>query len=415
MGDRLPTETTAQNGARGTGSDAAPLELREVVKHYPGAENPAVNKLSLEVPAGEICVLVGPSGCGKTTAMRMVNRMIDITGGDILIGGKSVRDRRPSELRREIGYVIQQIGLFPHKTIGDNIATVPHLLGWDKRRTQERVEELLELIGLPGDFRDRYPTQLSGGQRQRVGVARALAADPPLMLMDEPFGAIDPINRERLQNEFLRLQAELRKTIVFVTHDIDEAIKMGDRIAILKEGGILAQYATPAELLMYPAEPFVEDFVGSDRALKRLALQRVRDIDLWKAPLVRIGEPVSEVKAKLADADLEIPLVVDEHGRPQGWLSERGLQGERVREDFRSPPEPVVELDDILRDALSDLLSADSQYGPVVDADGRVAGVLSMEALSHALSVPAEHVPSATELALSTAEHEEHERAEESA
>ena len=183
--------------------------------------------------------------------------------------------------------MIQQIGLFPHKTIGDNIATVPHLLGWDKRRTSERVEELLGSIGLPGDFRDRYPSQLSGGQRQRVGVARALAADPPLMLMDEPFGAIDPINRERLQNEFLRLQAELRKTIVFVTHDIDEAIKMGDRIAILKEGGILAQYATPAELLMYPAEPFVEDFVGSDRALKRLALQRVRDIDLWKAPLVR--------------------------------------------------------------------------------------------------------------------------------
>jgi osmoprotectant transport system ATP-binding protein len=376
----LPTETTAQNGATSTASDAAPLEFREVVKQYPGAEHPAVNKLSLEVPAGEICVLVGPSGCGKTTAMRMVNRMIDISDGDILIGGKSVRDRRPSELRREIGYVIQQIGLFPHKTIGENIATVPHLLGWD-------------------NFRKRYPTQLSGGQRQRVGVARALAADPPLMLMDEPFGAIDPINRERLQNEFLRVQAELHKTIVFVTHDIDEAIKMGDRIAILKEGGILAQYATPAELLMYPASPFVEDFVGSDRALKRLALQRVRDIDLWTAPLVRVGEPVAEVKSKLADADLEIALVVDDSGRPKGWLSERGLQGERVREDFRSGPEPVVELDDILRDALSDLLQADSQYGPVVDKDGKVAGVLSIEALSHALTVPADQVPSATELA----------------
>jgi osmoprotectant transport system ATP-binding protein len=373
-----------------------------VVKQYPGADHRAVNQLSLEVPAGEICVLVGPSGCGKTTAMRMVNRMIDITEGDILIGGKSVRDRRPAELRREIGYVIQQIGLFPHKTIGENIATVPHLLGWDRRRTNDRVEELLELIGLPGDFRDRYPTQLSGGQRQRVGVARALAADPPLMLMDEPFGAIDPINRERLQNEFLRLQAELRKTIVFVTHDIDEAIKMGDRIAILKEGGVLAQYASPAELLMYPAEPFVEDFVGADRALKRLALQRVRDIDLWKAPLVRIGEPVADVKAKLADADLEIPLVVDDQGRPKGWLSDRGLQGERVREDYRSTPEPVVELDDILRDALSDLLAADSQYGPVVDADGRVAGVLSIEALSHALTVPADQVPSATELVTET-------------
>ena len=395
----MSTETTAHNGAASAGSDAAPLELREVVKRYPGAEKPAVDKLSLEVPAGEICVLVGPSGCGKTTAMRMVNRMIDITDGDILIGGKSVRDRRPAELRREIGYVIQQIGLFPHRTIGENIATVPHLLGWDKQRTGARVEELLEIVGLPADFRDRYPSQLSGGQRQRVGVARALAADPPLMLMDEPFGAIDPINRERLQNEFLRLQAELRKTIVFVTHDIDEAIKMGDRIAILQEGGILAQYATPAELLMYPASPFVEDFVGSDRALKRLALQRVRDIDLWTAPIVRIGEPVSDVKAKLAEADLEIPLVVDDDGRPTGWLSDRGLQGERVREDFRSPAEPVVELDDILRDALSDLLQADSQYGPVVDKDGRVAGVLSMEALSHALTVPADQVPSATELA----------------
>ncbi len=395
----MSAETTDTSAVPSRGADAASLEFREATKHYAGAETPAVDHLSLEVPAGEICVLVGPSGCGKTTAMRMVNRMIDISDGDILVGGKSVRDRKPSELRREIGYVIQQIGLFPHKTIGENIATVPNLLGWDKRRTGERVEELLEIVSLPGDFRDRYPAQLSGGQRQRIGVARALAADPPLMLMDEPFGAIDPINRERLQNEFLRLQAELRKTIVFVTHDIDEAIKMGDRIAILKEGGVLAQYASPAELLMYPAEPFVEDFVGADRALKRLALQRVRDIDLWKAPMVQVGERVADVRAKLADADLDIPLVVDEQGRPLGWLSERGLQGERVRADYRSSADPVVELDDILRDALSDLLSSDTRYGPVVDANGRVAGVLSMEVLSHALSVPAQDVPSATELA----------------
>src|SRR5215210_1007881 len=261
-------------------AEAASLEFREATKRYPGTEKIAVDSLSLEVPAGEICVLVGPSGCGKTTAMRMVNRMIDISDGDILIGGKSVRDRRPSELRREIGYVIQQIGLFPHKSIGENIATVPHLLGWDKKRTNARVEELLEIIGLPGDFRDRYPTQLSGGQRQRVGVARALASDPPLMLMDEPFGAIDPINRERLQDEFLRLQSEIRKTVVFVTHDIDEAIKMGDRVAILREGGILAQYGTPAEVLSRPADEFVARFVGTDRALKRLALSRLADLDL---------------------------------------------------------------------------------------------------------------------------------------
>ena len=270
---------------------AATLEFRQATKQYPGQTEPAVDALSLEVPSGEICVLVGPSGCGKTTAMRMVNRMIDITDGDILLDGRSVKERKPAELRREIGYAIQQIGLFPHLSVAGNIATVPHLLGWSKDRIAARVDELLQLVSLdPDETRDRFPTQLSGGQRQRVGVARALACDPPLMLMDEPFGAIDPINRERLQNEFLRLQREIRKTIVFVTHDIDEAIKMGDRIAIMQRGGKLAQYAPPAELLMSPATGFVEDFVGADRALKRLALQRVRDVDLWKAPLVRVGE-----------------------------------------------------------------------------------------------------------------------------
>src|SRR6185436_6130817 len=225
--------------------------------------------------------------------------------------------------------------------------------------------------------------QLSGGQRQRVGVARALAADPPLMLMDEPFGAIDPINRERLQNEFLRLQSQIRKTVVFVTHDIDEAIKMGDRIAILREGGHLEQYAPPAELLMSPASPFVEDFVGADRALKRLSLQRVRDVDLWQAPLVRVGQPVAEVRRALESADVKIPLLVDEHGAPVGWLSERGLAGDTVTQELRSGPEPVVDRADVLRDALSDLLAHESQYGPVVDGQGRAVGVLSIELLSH--------------------------------
>jgi len=379
--------------------EAATLEFREATKRYPGQTDAAVDQLSLTVPAGEICVLVGPSGCGKTTAMRMVNRMIDITEGDIRVGGRSVRDRDAAQLRRDIGYVIQQIGLFPHRTIGENIATVPGLLGWDKRRTAERVDELMELIGLPGEMRDRYPAQLSGGQRQRVGVARALAADPPLMLMDEPFGAIDPINRERLQNEFLRLQAQIRKTIVFVTHDIDEAIKMGDRIAILKEGGVLAQYAAPAELLMHPAEPFVEDFVGADRALKRLALQRVRDVDLWKPALVQAGERVPDVQARIAESDLPYGLLVDGERRPRGWLSDRGLTGERVRPELRSPPEPVVELDDILRDALSDLLAHESRYGIVVDPAQRVAGVLSIELLSHLLVTHPDEVPSPVELA----------------
>src|SRR4051794_24754484 len=242
--------TTAQSteGSSVT-AEAASLEFREATKRYPGAEKAAVEALSLEVPAGEICVLVGPSGSGKTTAMRMVNRMIEISEGDILIGDGSVRDRSPAQLRREIGYVIQQIGLFPHRTIVENIATVPRLLGWSSERADARAQELLSLVQLDPELADRYPAQLSGGQQQRVGVARALAANPSVMLMDEPFGAVDPINRERLQNEFLRLQAELRKTILFVTHDIDEAIKMGDRVAVLREGGRLAQYATPAELL----------------------------------------------------------------------------------------------------------------------------------------------------------------------
>jgi osmoprotectant transport system ATP-binding protein len=379
---------------------AATLEFRQATKVYPGQTDPAVDSLSLEVPAGEICVLVGPSGCGKTTAMRMVNRMIDITGGDILLDGSSVKERRPAELRREIGYAIQQIGLFPHLSVAGNIATVPRLLGWSKERIRQRVDELLELVSLdPYETRDRFPAQLSGGQRQRVGVARALATDPPLMLMDEPFGAIDPINRERLQNEFLRLQQEIRKTIVFVTHDIDEAIKMGDRIAIMQRGGKLAQYAPPAELLMYPNNRFVEDFVGADRALKRLALQRVRDVDLWKAPLVRVGEPVALARAKAADSEVPYPLLVDENGRPLGWLSERALQGERVTAELTSKAQPVIELDDVLRDALSDLLADESQYGPVVNARGEIAGVLSIEILAHALQAPPEVVPSGADAA----------------
>ncbi|MGI8660155.1 MAG: ABC transporter ATP-binding protein [Thermoleophilaceae bacterium] len=377
---------SAPDSAGTSSRKAATLEFRSATKRYPGQEDAAVDGLSLEVPAGEICVLVGPSGCGKTTAMRMVNRMIDLTEGDILLDGKSVTESSPAQLRREIGYAIQQIGLFPHYSVADNIATVPKLLGWDSKRISARVDELLELVSLdPHETRDRYPSQLSGGQRQRIGVARALAADPPLMLMDEPFGAIDPINRERLQNEFLRLQQEIRKTIVFVTHDIDEAIKIGDKIAVLQKGGKLAQFATPAELLMYPNGKFVEDFVGADRALKRLALQRVRDIDLWKAATVRVGEPVAEAKAKLADSDINMTLLVDDDQRPVGWLADAALRGERVEKRLRSTAEPTVELDDILRDALSDLLASDSRYGAVVDGRGHVAGVLSLEVIGNFL------------------------------
>ncbi len=368
------------------GEQTSAVVFDGVGKRYAGAEDFAVKDLTLEVLAGEICVLVGPSGCGKTTAMRMVNRTVEITEGEIMIGGRSVADRPPAQLRREIGYVIQQIGLFPHRTIGDNIGTVPRLLGWEGDRIEARVGELLELISLDPEMADRYPAQLSGGQQQRVGVARALAADPPVMLMDEPFGAIDPINRERLQNEFLRLQAEIRKTVLFVTHDIDEAIKMGDRIAVLREGGRLAQFATPAELLMAPADAFVEDFVGADRALKRLALMRVGDIDLWQAPLAFVGQATSEVEAKLADAEVPYALVVDSERRPLGWLSGSDLNLPEVPAEPGTSASPVLDVHDVLRDGLSDLLQAETRYAPVVDGDGRIAGVLSVEIISEFLT-----------------------------
>jgi osmoprotectant transport system ATP-binding protein len=373
-----------------TRSGASSVRYEETTKQYPGAAGPAVDKLTLEVPAGEICVLVGPSGCGKTTAMRMVNRTVEITSGDVLVGDRSVREREPAQLRREIGYVIQQIGLFPHRTITENIGAVPQLLGWKKDRIRQRSAELLELIGLDPELGDRYPAQLSGGQQQRVGVARALAADPLVMLMDEPFGAIDPINRERLQNEFLRLQAEIRKTVLFVTHDIDEAIKMGDRIAVMREGGRVEQYATPAELLMAPANEFVEDFVGADRALKRLALMRVGDINLWEAPLAHVGQASAEVRAKLASPDVEVPfaLLVDGERRPLGWLTERDLAADVVPRQPDAPLGPVLERDDAMRDALADLLQGESQYAPVVDHEGRIDGVLSVEIISEFLASP---------------------------
>jgi osmoprotectant transport system ATP-binding protein len=386
--EAAPASRPEQVAGGAAPNGAPPVEFRDVTKRYAGSDAPAISDLDLEVEGGEICVLVGPSGSGKTTAMRMVNRMVEITEGDILVGGTSVRDRSPAELRREIGYVIQQIGLFPHRTVADNIATVPHLLGWDRDRIRARVDELLGLVRIDPELGERYPAQLSGGQQQRVGVARALAADPGVMLMDEPFGAVDPINREGLQNEFLRLQREVRKTILFVTHDIDEAIKMGDRVAILREGGRLAQYATPAELLMAPADDFVEDFVGADRALKRLALMRVADIDLWEAPLAHIGQTMGEVRAKLDGAEVPHALVIDPERRPVGWLSDEDLRRDTVPAKPDTSADPILELDDVMRDALSDLLQAETRYAAVVDGDGRLAGVLSVEIVSEFLTSP---------------------------
>src|SRR5262245_22731389 len=289
----MPTEPASPRAA-------STVEFRHVTKRYDtSAKNTpgAVNDLSLTVPAGKICVLVGPSGCGKTTSLKMVNRLIEPTSGQILVDGQDIAKRDLIELRRSIGYVIQQVGLFPHQTIAENVATLPRLLGWEKRRQKERAHELLALVGLdPGKYRGRYPTQLSGGERQRVGVARALAADPPIMLMDEPFGAVDPIVRERLQNEFLRLQEELAKTILFVTHDIDEAIKMGDLVAVMQLGGVVAQYGPPDEILANPASDFVARFVGADRGLKRLSLTRVRDVPLHTVATARDGEEGADVR-----------------------------------------------------------------------------------------------------------------------
>ena len=302
------------------------IKIEGLTKQFPGTARPAVDHLSLDIPEGELCVLIGSSGCGKTTTMRMINRMIEPDSGLIEVNGQDVRAQDPVALRRGIGYVIQQTGLFPHLRIGDNIATVPRLLGWDERRIRARVEELLVLVGLaPELYRDRYPRELSGGQRQRVGVARALAADPPVMLMDEPFGAIDPINRTMLQDEFLRILRKLRKTIVFVTHDIDEALKMGDRIAILRDGKVV-QYATPDALLSAPADDFVASFLGNGRSLKRLALVTVGHAceptaAHADAPAIGANSSLREALALLLETGASELAVLDAEGRRSGRIS----------------------------------------------------------------------------------------------
>jgi osmoprotectant transport system ATP-binding protein len=311
------------------------ITLEHVSKRYPNGRF-ALRDLDLSIDAGELAVLVGPSGCGKTTTLRLINRLIDPTAGRVLLGGDDIAKKDPVELRRSIGYVIQQVGLFPHLTIGANVATVPRLLGWDKGRVRSRVDELLHLVGLePESYRDRYPHELSGGQQQRVGVARALGADPPVLLMDEPFGALDPVTRMRLQDELLAIQADVRKTIVFVTHDIDEAVKLGDRIALFGDNGTLQQFATPADILANPASPFVVEFVGADRGLKLLAVTPITADSLVAA----------------ADDDLT-----------------NGL--------------PSVPSTATMRDALAQMVLRNSDRILVVEPDGAVAGVLTIEALA---------------------------------
>jgi osmoprotectant transport system ATP-binding protein len=368
---------------------AATVEFDHVTKVYgatrKGERNPgAVNDLSFQVPAGKICVLVGPSGCGKTTSLKMVNRLIEPTSGRILLDGVDVATRNVTELRRGIGYVIQQVGLFPHQTIGENVATVPRLLGWAKTRQRERAEELFGLVGLdPGRYRDRYPSQLSGGERQRVGVARALAADPPIMLMDEPFGAVDPIVRERLQNEFLRLQEELAKTILFVTHDIDEAIKMGDLVAVLQTGGVLAQFGPPDEILANPASEFVARFVGVDRGLKRLSLSRVGDLELEPVVTAQVGSPGAGVRPETLAHPFDYLLLVDPDDRPIGWVHEDRIPaGGVLGEADAIPMSPLLNRRTTLKDALSLLLDADVQAGIVVDRQGKAQGLVTVDMIA---------------------------------
>ncbi len=360
------------------------IRFDAVTKQYPDG-TVAVDHLDLTAPSRQITVLVGPSGCGKTTSLRMVNRMIEPTSGTIFIDDQDLSKVSPTELRRGIGYVIQHAGLFPHRTIVDNIATVPFLLGQDKKQARAKALELMERVGLSANFAKRYPAQLSGGQQQRVGVARALAADPPVMLMDEPFSAVDPVVRAQLQDEFLRLQAELGKTIIFVTHDIDEAIKLGDQVAVLRVGGKLAQVATPAELLSTPADPFVAGFVGRDRGYRALGFTPAGEIPLSDEPTVALGSDLAKAKDLARDGWV---LVVDEHRTPRGWLAVGGVSNEaltgQVSEDLLNLAGTVARQHGTMREVLDSALSSPSGRGVIVDDSGALLGtVTAADVLAH--------------------------------
>ena len=353
------------------------IRFDSVTKRYPDG-TVAVNDLTLDAPSGEITVFVGPSGCGKTTSLRMINRMIDPTSGHIFLDDRDTATIKPSDLRRGMGYVIQHAGLFPHRTVVDNVATVPLLLGQDKRKARARALELLERVGLDPAFAKRYPAQLSGGQQQRVGVARALAADPPVMLMDEPFSAVDPVVRDQLQNEFLRLQAELHKTIVFVTHDIDEAIKLGDNVAVMRVGGKLAQFAPPAELLSRPTDAFVAGFVGRDRGYRALGFAEAGHLPLRDEQPARLGQPVRAARDAAVD---DWTLVIDDARHPQGWLAvgrlpEAALDAE-ITPDLLNLGGTLAGEGGTLREALDAALSSPSGRGVIVHDDGSLAGTVT--------------------------------------
>jgi osmoprotectant transport system ATP-binding protein len=362
------------------------IKLEHLAKIFPGQVVPAVGDLTLEVLEGEIAVLIGPSGCGKSTTLRMINRLIEPTSGRITVAGKDVAAQKAHELRLSIGYVIQQVGLFPHRTIARNIATVPQLLGWERSRINARVDELMELVGLEPELASRYPTELSGGQQQRVGVARALAADPPVLLMDEPFGAVDPIVRLRLQEELLDLQRRLRKTIVFVTHDIDEAIRLADRMAVLNVGGVLEQYEPPVDLLAHPANDFVLEFLGADRGLKRLALIPVSAAELQPGPTVDVSSTTANARAVMTREGVDWVAVLDQ-GRPRGWISGSQLDGhERISEIERTRFPVAVKPSDSLRHALDALVSSPTQVVIVIGDDERYLGMLDVGRIGKGLA-----------------------------
>jgi osmoprotectant transport system ATP-binding protein len=366
----------------GTGGEE--IRLEGVSKVYPDG-TVGVAELDLTFAAGELSVLVGPSGCGKTTTMKMINRIIEPSTGRILLGGEDVTRVDPQQLRRRIGYVIQSVGLFPHQTVRTNVGTVPRLLGWDKRRTRDRVDELLATVGLdPARFGDRYPAQLSGGQRQRAGVARALAADPAVLLMDEPFSAVDPVVRERLQSEFLRLQEIVRKTIVFVTHDIEEAVRLGDRIAVMSEGGHVEQFAPPGEVLGRPASPFVADFVGADRGLKRLAVTGISAADLERPPVVQVTDGLADARTVLDRTGARWAVVLDAAGHLHGWLSAERATGAGTVDAVARRMDAWVPVDASLKTAFATMLQHEAGWVAVLDGD-RFLGVLTPESLHAAL------------------------------
>ncbi|MFJ9715633.1 ABC transporter ATP-binding protein [Streptomyces sp. NPDC101213] len=360
------------------------IRIDSVTKRYPDG-TVAVDRLSLEIPDGAITVLVGPSGCGKTTTLRMINRMVEPSEGSILIDGVDSRQQPVNTLRRSMGYVIQNAGLFQHRTIIDNIATVPRLLGWSKDKSRARARELMDRVGLDAALAKRYPYQLSGGQQQRVGVARALAADPPVLLMDEPFSAVDPVVRKGLQDELLRIQDELGKTIVFVTHDIDEAVKIGTMVAVLRTGGRLAQFAPPAELLSSPADAFVEDFLGADRGIRRLSFFSSAGLDLLTAPIVAVDASAQQIAAR-AGAGAPYLLVTDVDGRPLGWSEPDRLTAGRVDANrLLSHGRPFAAGRDSLRAALDCAVLSPTGWAVAVDGEGRAAGVVSQQAIAEAI------------------------------